>query len=196
MKKLLKNANFWLLIASIVVAVVMALVYFLAVMPKPIQGEKTVTLKINYAENSYEYSLSSDKETVLELLKEYDEIYNFGLITQDSQYGEFITSMKGVSQDEEKGYYYSYTLNGGYALGVSTQTIKDGDVLEFRYSYTEYDSDWNVVGETLIGKGDTAIANHIKVAIIIFSIAGVLLIAGVTNFIVSKINKKREEQDA
>lgn len=187
MKKLLKNTKLLLLLGSIVVAVVMSLVYVFGVMPKPVAGEKEITLKINYADNAYEYTLTTDEETVLEVLQEYNEIYDLKLVTQDSQYGAFITSLKGVDQDETKGYYYSYSLNGGYALGVSTQTIEDGDILEFRYSYTEYDENWNVVSDTLMGKGETE--SYVKTAIILFSIAGVILIAGVAYFVVAKIKE-------
>lgn len=189
MKKLLKNTKLLLLIASVLVAVTMSLIYVFAVKPKPIEGEKQITLKIFYADNSYEYSLSTDKETVLEVLKEYNDIYDFMLVTEIGPYGEFITSLKGVGQDESKGYYYSYTLNGGYANGISIQTIQDGDVLEFKYSFTEYDSDWNVISDTLMGKGETA--GYIKTAIVLFSIAGVILVAGVAYFIVLKIKEKK-----
>ena len=191
MKNLLKNTKLLLLLGSIVIAVIMSLVYVLGVMPKPVQGEKDVTLKIVYADNSYEYSLSTDKETVLEVLKEYDDIYDLQLVTENGVYGEFITSLKGVSQDEDNGYYYTYSLNGGYAEGISVQTIKDGDVLEFKYTHTVYDSDWNVVSDTLVGKGETA--KYTKTAIILFSIAGIVLIAGATYFIVSKIKEKKGE---
>ncbi len=191
MKKLLKNKNLWLLVATIVVAIAMTLVYVFAFMPKGVKGEKSVTLKIEYAENSYEYSLSTDKETVLELLKEYDDIYDLELVTEDGEYGAFITSMKGVEQNKEKAYYYSYTLNDGYASGISTQTINDGDVLVFKYSYTQYDKDWNIISDTLMGKGATA--DYVKTAIVIFSIVGVLLVAGISYFVVSLVNKKRRE---
>ena len=96
MKNLLKNTKLLLLLSSILVAVIMALVYFIGVMPKPVSGEKDLSLKIVYADNSYEYSLSTDKETVLEVLQEYNEIYDLELITQDSEWGAFIVSLKGV----------------------------------------------------------------------------------------------------
>ena len=169
----------------------MALVYFIGVMPKPVSGEKDLSLKIVYADNSYEYSLSTDKETVLEVLQEYNEIYDLELITQDSEWGAFIVSLKGVQQDDVNGYYYTYTLNGEYADGISIQTINDGDVLEFKYLYTEYDENWNVLSQTLKGKGVTA--SYVKTAIILFSIAGVVLVAGVAYFIVSKIKEEKKD---
>lgn len=190
MKKLLKNTKLLLLIASIVVAIAMALIYVFAVMPKGVEGQKNITLKINYAENQYVYNLTTDKETVFEVLTEYNEIYDLKLVTEDTGYGAFITSMKGVSQDVEKGYYYSYALNGGYALGISTQTISDGDEIEFRYSYIEYDENWNVISDTLIGKGETA--GYIKTLIIMISIASVILVSSVAYFVVCKIRERKD----
>lgn len=190
MKKILKNTKLLLLLGSILVAVIMSLVYLLGVMPKPVQGEKDITLEIVYADNSYKYSLSTDKETVLEVLQEYNDIYDLQLITQDGDFGEFIISLKGVEQDEVNGYYYTYTLNDGYANGISMQTVKDGDVITFKYLYTEYDENWNVVSETLKGKGATA--SYVKTAIILFSIAGVVLVAGVAYFVVSKIKENKK----
>ena len=151
----------------VLVAAIMAVCYFSFFMPKAVSGDKNVTLKINYAENNYEYKLSTNGNTVLELLEEYNDIYNLGLVTENSSYGAYITSLKGVSQDNEKGYYYSYTLNGGYADGISIQTIKDGDVIVFNYSHTVYDENWNVLSDNLMGKGETA--TYIKVAIILFT---------------------------
>ncbi len=190
MKKLLKNTKLLLLIASIVVAIAMALIYVFAVMPKGVEGQKNITLKINYAENQYVYNLTTDKETVFEVLTEYNEIYDLKLVTDDTGYGAFITSMKGVSQDVEKGYYYSYALNGGYALGISSQTISDGDEIEFRYSYIEYDENWNVISDTLIGKGETA--GYIKTLIIMISIASVILVSSVAFFVVCKIRERKD----
>lgn len=190
MKKLLKNTKLLLLIVSIVVAIAMALIYVFAVMPKGVEGQKNITLKINYAENQYVYNLTTDKETVFEVLTEYNEIYDLKLVTEDTGYGAFITSMKGVSQDVEKGYYYSYALNGGYALGISTQTISDGDEIEFRYSYIEYDENWNVISDTLIGKGETA--GYIKTLIIMISIASVILVSSVAYFVVCKIRERKD----
>ena len=70
------------------------------------------------------------------------------------------------------------------------QTVKDGDVITFKYLYTEYDENWNVVSETLKGKGATA--SYVKTAIILFSIAGVVLVAGVAYFVVSKIKENKK----
>ena len=192
MKKLFKKPELIAVIASVIVAIVMAIVYFAAVAPKPVQGEKTVTLNIVYAENEYSYSLSTDAETVEDLLKEYNDVYDLQVVIEESEWGAFITSMKGVAQDEVNGYYYTYTLNDGYANGISIQTIADGDVLEFEYLYTEYDENWNVISTELGGKGNTA--SYVKAAIIMFSIAGVLVLAAGAWAIVKLVLSKKDAE--
>lgn len=191
MKNLFKNTKIVVLLSTIVVALITVLAYLLFIMPKPVVGEKNLTLKINYSENNYEYSLTTNGDTVIDVLNQYNDIYELKLVTESSAYGEFITSLKGVRQDEEKGYYYTYTLNGGYADGISTQTVKDGDVLEFNYVCTVYDENWNVVSQTFGGKGETA--SYVKIAIIAFSIAGVILVAGVCYFLVQYFNEKSKK---
>ena len=189
MKKLLKKPEIVAVIASVIVAIIVAIVYFAAVMPKPIEGSKAVTLNIVYAENSYSYDLTTDAETVEELLEEYNDVYDLQVIIEESEWGSFILSMKGVAQDEVNGYYYTYDLNDGYANGISIQTIADGDVITFKYLYTEYDENWNVVSTALGGKGATA--SYIKLAVIMFSIAGVLVVAAAAWALV-KVFKKND----
>ncbi|MBQ9827592.1 MAG: DUF4430 domain-containing protein, partial [Lachnospiraceae bacterium] len=53
------------------------------------------------------------------------------VVTEDSDYGPFITSIKGLAQGDN--YYWNYYVNGGYAeVGISQQEIKDGDVYTFK----------------------------------------------------------------
>jgi hypothetical protein len=156
MKNLFKSAKFIFLVATVVLSAVIIAVYFFLIAPKNVGGDKEITLEINYLENSYAYTITTDKETVLEMLIEYNDVYDLQLQTQGGAYGEFITSLKGVSQDEKNGYYYVYTLNHGYASGISTQTIKDGDVIIFDYCHQVYDENFNLISSSLKGKGQTA----------------------------------------
>lgn len=191
MKKLLKKPELLAVIASVIVAIIVAIVYFAAIAPKPVQGEKNVTLNIVYAENEYSYNLSTDSETVEDLLKEYNEVYDLEVVVEESEWGAFIKSMKGVEQDDVNGYYYTYTLNGGYANGISIQTIADGDVIEFQYLHTEYDENWEIVSSNLGGKG--SVAAYVKAAVIMFSIVGVLVVLSAAWLVVKLINKKNAE---
>lgn len=188
MKKLLKKPELIAVIASVIVAIAVAIVYFVAIAPKPVQGEKSVTLNISYAENEFNYQISTDAETVEELLLEQNDALGLELIVEQSEWGAFIKSMKGVEQDDVNGYYYTYTLNGDFANGISIQTIVDGDVISFEYLHTEYGENWEILSTELGGKGNTA--PYVKTAVIMFSIVGVLVVLSVAWLVVKLINKK------
>lgn len=180
-------------LGAVLVAVLMLLLYFTAFAPKKTEGEKEVTVKICYADNNFTYNVKTNAQTVEELLKEVDEVYGLELNIEEGFYGSYITSMKGVSQNEEKGYYYTYTVSGvEFASGISTQTFKGGDVIEFRYEYTEYDESYNVISTTLIGKGNTA--KYVKAEIIIISIACVLAFSGIAYGVAVLIKGRKNEK--
>ena len=177
----------------ILVSICLVGAYFLFLAPKTQEGEKDVSVKITYAENSFSYDVKTDSTTVLELLKEMDKEYELLLETESSAYGEFITSLKGVKQDEEKGYYYVYTIKGlDFASGVSTQTIKDGDVIEFKYLQTVYDENWNEISSELKGKGKIASYEITKIVLILIS--SILCLSGISYLVVSLINRKKNEK--
>ena len=180
-------------ISVILVAVCCIGAYYAFLAPKAQKGEKNITVKIVYAENEFSYNVNTNKETVLELLKEMDKTYELLLETEDSSYGEFITSLKGVKQDEVKGYYYVYTIKGvDFASGASTQTIKDGDVIEFKYLYTLYDENWQEISSDLKGKGKTASYEITKVIFICVSL--ILCLAGILYLVVNFINRNKNEK--
>lgn len=189
MKNCIKN--FLIPIVAISIAVVMALVYFAFIVPHKNSGDKTITVEIVYEENSFSYDVKTDKETVYELLVETDETYNLQLQCEEGAYGQYITSLKGVKQDDTNGYYYVYTIKGlDFAMGISTQTIKDGDVITFKYVSEVYDENWNLVSQTLKGKGDTD--NYVKVGVVFACVCGVLVMLAVALCVVKMVNKNNE----
>ena len=162
-------------IITITVAVILTAVYFIAIMPKATDGEKSVVINLNYKENEFEYKFKTDANTVLELLLEVDEVYDIGLETTSSIYGEYVTSLKGVSEDAENGYYYSYKIVGvEFANGISIQTIKDGDVITFEYGKSTYDENFNLIDFSYQGKGQTSNIEKLQVAFICISFVLVL----------------------
>lgn len=157
-------------IITIIVAVILTAVYFIAIMPKATDGEKSVVINLNYKENEFEYKVKTDANTVLELLLEVDEVYDIGIETASSIYGEYVTSLKGVSEDVENGYYYSYKIEGvEFANGISIQTIKDGDVITFEYGKSTYDENFNLIDFSYQGKGQTSNIEKLQVAFICIS---------------------------
>ena len=162
-------------IITIIVAVILTAVYFIAIMPKATDGEKSVVINLNYKENEFEYKVKTDANTVLELLLEVDEVYDIGLEMASSIYGEYVTSLKGVSVDAENGYYYSYKIVGvEFANGISIQTIKDGDVITFEYGKSTYDENFNLIDFSYQGKGQNSNIEKLHVAFICISFVLVL----------------------
>ena len=189
MKNFLKKSIIPIIIVA--VSAIMMLLYFTCFMPKVNSGDKAVTVKIVYLDNSFEYSAKTDKNTVLDLLIELDEVYDLGLVYEESEWGAFITSLKNVEQDTVNGYYYVYEIKGlDYAQGISIQTIKDGDVITFKYQKDTYDDNWNVIDSTLGGKGDAD--KHFTTKIIVIGVFSVLALLSVAYLVVSNIKKKDE----
>ncbi|MBR5438726.1 MAG: DUF4430 domain-containing protein [Clostridia bacterium] len=172
MKTFLKKAL--IPVIAIIVAVTMAVIYATCFAPKKIDGEKSVLVEIVYQENSFKYDVDTNAETVYELLVELDETYDIGLVCEDSSYGKFIKSLKGVEQNETQGIYYTYEIKGlDFANGISIQTIKDGDIITFKYTKDTYDENWNLVSSELQGKG--AVDSYVTYGVVFASVIGVLV---------------------
>jgi len=76
----------------------------------------------------YDNAAVTDSDKLLDALK---GIQNLTIVTEDSQYGAFITSINGIAQDDS--HFWNYYVNGEYAnVGVSTYEIQNNDKFEFR----------------------------------------------------------------
>ncbi len=182
-------------------AAIMLIAYGLS-LPKTDNGEKTLTLEIKYADKSFVYEeLTTDKGTVLELLREYDDLLELRLITESSAFGEYITSLKGTAENDGEGYYYTYKLDGQYALlGVSEQSLtkEDGSaysVITFEYGAQNYDDSWNITSTALAPGGDGSIAATPEPGqkyslIIVGAAAGVIALGGIAYLVFSALKKR------
>ena len=64
---------------------------------------------------------------------------NGGVVYQDSEYGPFITGICGYDQDPDTGKYWTYTINGEYAMvGASEYYPAEGDKVNFDLSAMEW----------------------------------------------------------
>lgn len=64
---------------------------------------------------------------------------NGGVAYQDSEYGAYITGICGYDQDPDTGKYWTYTINGDYAMvGVSEYVPAEGDSIVFDLSAMEW----------------------------------------------------------
>lgn len=187
MKKL--NKKFIAPIVAVSVAVIMLLVYFIGFAPKRVKGTKNVEVIFEYAENTLDYKVKTDTETVEKLLEEIDKTYGIDLVTKDSIYGKYITSINGIDEDTENGYSYIYEIKGlDFADGISTQTIKDGDVITFKYGCVKFDESYNM-SVTLKGKGSIAVTK--KSFIVFICIISVLVVSAIAYMAVYAIKQKK-----
>ena len=177
-------------VIAVIVAITMAVIYATCFAPKKIDGEKSVSVEIVYQENSFKYDVDTNAQTVYELLVEIDEVYDIKLVCEDSMYGKFIKSLKGVSQNEEEGIYYTYTIEGlDFANGISVQTINDGDIITFKYTKETYDENWNLISSKLQGKGNVDL--YVTYGVVFASIIGVLVALAIAYGVVAIIKSKK-----
>ncbi len=180
-------------LSAIMLAVLMIVAYFFFFAPKKTEGEKNITVNIVYAENNFSYEVQTNAQTVLEVLNEIDKTYNIGLVTKSGAYGEYITSLKGVLEDEKNGYYYTYEIKGvDFAQGISTQTIKNGDEITFKYTKDTYnEGTFELLSSELHGKGKTD--SYVIWGAVFTSISAVLITLGISYIIVKTFKKKENE---
>lgn len=186
MEKKIKFSTSKFLVVTVVLLVIVFMLtgYFLFVKPQPTKGEKEITLKIEYKDETFKYNVSTNTTTVLEFLKEQDKMLNLRIEYKTSEYGEFIVSMMDKDEDSVGGFYYTYTIDGlDFANGISIQTIKDKDVITFQYKSTIYDDNWNEVSSTL-GSGGTNPLTSKDIWLIVILSVSLLLILGAVGFII------------
>lgn len=193
-------------VVILAVAAVMLIVYG-ATLPKTDNGQKNLTLEIKYEDKTYTYEgLTTDKGTVLEFLEEYNDYLDLSLVTEDSVYGAYITSMKNTAQNDEKGYYYTYKIDGEYALlGVSQQSLtkEDGSyvsVITFEYGIQNYDENFNTLSTTLAKGGDdsrtaTPVSTQAIVLIAVGAVVALAAVAGAVKLIIAKAKKSKDERN-
>ena len=91
----------------------------------------TVTLITDYGtlkeKDVYEDVKMPENSTVLDLLRKVTDVG-----TEETQYGKMVVSINGVSQDKDKGLWWTYTVNGKIAeTGAETKLLHDGDVIQW-----------------------------------------------------------------
>ena len=75
-----------------------------------------------------EKKIETEDAKLIDALEKTDDL---NIVSESSQYGAFITSIKGVAQEDS--YFWNYYVNGEYAtVGASEYEIKDNDKFEFR----------------------------------------------------------------
>ena len=99
-------------------------------------NKTTITISVFDKENSniFNEAIDTDKEILIDVLKDINELE---VVTEDSQYGAYITSIKGIEQGNN--YYWSYYINDEYAtVGVSSCKIEEGKTYNFKIEEMNY----------------------------------------------------------
>ena len=195
-KNLLSIALLWL-IAALVIGAMFAF-YYTKVAPRPQPGQKTVTLELAYGNKTFTYEdIVTDADFVFDFLKEQNKPLNLRFIYQDSVYGPYVTGMMDVSEDKAKGYYYTYLINGEYApLGISGQTIENGDRLRFEYGVQIYDDEYNTLSTQLKGAGKGANTITRKTLLITFIAAAVVMPLALIIYTALSLRKRRRNHES
>ena len=100
------------------------------------ENKKTVTISVYDKEqkNIYKKNVNTDKKYLIEVLEENKDL---NIKAEDSQYGKYITSIKGIEQGDN--YYWSYYIDGAYAeVGVSSCEIEEGKTYDFKIESMNY----------------------------------------------------------
>lgn len=110
-----------------------------ALMPKPVEGDKTISFKIvDEMTNQvlFEDDIQSDAETLGDCLRNYPD---FKLEKEDSQYGMYITSLMGVAAHDDAYWVFESENNkscsgseGGFCPAADQVMLEDGDSFTFK----------------------------------------------------------------
>ena len=129
---------------SIILVTLIILIVGIIVIVKNLNGteneindnKKTITISIYNKENEniYNENIDTDKQYLFEIINEKEELQ---VVSEDSQYGKYITSIMGIEQGDN--YYWSYYIDGQYAeVGVSNCKIENGKTYEFKIENMNY----------------------------------------------------------
>lgn len=78
--------------------------------------------------NIYNKEIRTDEEYLIDVLKDTEEL---NVITEDSKYGEYITSIMGI--EEVNNYYWVYYIGEEYAtVGVSNCKLEEEKTYNFK----------------------------------------------------------------
>ena len=94
--------------------------------------ENMISININVydkeAKEIYNQEISTNEKYLSEAIKDIEDL---NVITVDSEYGEYITSILDISEGDN--YYWNYYINDEYAqVGISSCEVEDGKTYTFK----------------------------------------------------------------
>lgn len=95
------------------------------------EGSKTVVVKVVVLENTVNFTINTDADTLGEALIDHKLIEG-----EDGQFGIYIKKVNGILADYDvDASYWAFTQNGEYMLsGVDTTEILGGETYELKYT--------------------------------------------------------------
>lgn len=136
------NKNARKIVISIIIAIVVVISVFAIIKniqkTNPVKDEqqKTIIISVHDKENKniFKEEIETNKTYLIDVLEENKDLK---VITEDSQYGKYITSIMGIKQEDD--YYWSYYIDEQYAItGVSECEIEENKHYSFKIEKFEY----------------------------------------------------------
>lgn len=116
------------IIAIIVVAIIGIIVGNLNNNHQNEEKEITISIFNKETEKIYSARVKTEKTYLIDVLKEIEEI---NVVTEKSEYGNFIISIMNIEQGDN--FYWSYYIDNEYAtVGVSNCKVEDGKTYNFK----------------------------------------------------------------
>lgn len=111
--------------------ILILLCFFLTGCGKKADNEsKKITVNVYNKESELIYNevIESTDSTLFDIMEKIEKLK---IKYEDSDYGKFITSIKGIEQGDK--YYWNYYINMEYATaGVSSCLVEDNAIYDFR----------------------------------------------------------------
>ncbi len=116
------------IIAIIVIAIIGIIVGNLNNNHSNVEKEITISIFNKETEKIYSAGVKTEKTYLIDVLKELKEI---NVVTEKSEYGDFIISIMNIEQGDN--FYWSYYIDNEYAtVGVSNCKVEDGKTYNFK----------------------------------------------------------------
>lgn len=116
------------IIAIIVIAIIGIIVGNLNNNHQNEEKEITISIFNKETEKIYSARVKTEKTYLIDVLKEIEEI---NVVTEKSEYGDFIISIMNIEQGDN--FYWSYYIDNEYAtVGVSNCKVEDGKTYNFK----------------------------------------------------------------
>lgn len=116
------------IIAIIVIAIIGIIVGNLNNNHSNVEKEITISIFNKETEKIYSAGVKTEKTYLIDVLKELKEI---NVVTEESEYGDFIISIMNIEQGDN--FYWSYYIDNEYAtVGVSNCKVEDGKTYNFK----------------------------------------------------------------